>query len=60
MPYTTFYLDESDKLRRDLDAAGVREARESGVGTLWVDVGDTTDEDGEFLLSVFNFHPLGA
>ena len=58
MPLKAHYVSEAGALRLDLSEPEMRAAFESGEGTLWVDVYDTTPEDGELLSTMFGFHPL--
>ena len=60
MPYTAYYLSPAGVLSRDLTEGQIREAFASKEGLLWVDVGGITEQDGEFLLQVFGFHPLAV
>lgn len=60
MPFTAHHLTAAGDVRLHLDGQGVQEALQSGEGTLWVDVFDTTAEDGEFLSRVFKFHQLAV
>ncbi|MFW6103286.1 MAG: magnesium/cobalt transporter CorA [Chloroflexota bacterium] len=58
MPYNSYYYSEEGKLSRDLSLTELKEALKSGKGLLWVDVYETTLEDGELLTDVFHFHRL--
>jgi len=58
MPVQIFYLEPDGELRTDLESRQVAEAVAGGKGALWVDVGETTDLDGEYLAEVFKFHPV--
>ncbi len=58
MPYKAFYLTPDGELQMNLNEEQIKTAFESQVGILWVDIGDTTEEDGHFLERVFDFHPL--
>jgi magnesium transporter len=58
MPFKAYYLDPAGKLHKDLNEPEVQAAHASGEGLLWVDISETTQEDGEFLGRVFHFHPL--
>jgi magnesium transporter len=58
MPYVSFYLNPSGELQKELKEEEIRAAFASGEGLLWVDIGETSQEDGEFLERVFHFHPL--
>jgi len=56
--YKTYYLSPDGQLHRDLSEKEVGEAFQSKQGLLWVDICETTDEDGEFLARNFGFHRL--
>ena len=58
MPYIAYYLTAKGKLLSDLGEDEVKSAFESEQGLLWVDITDTTDEEGKFLERIFKFHPL--
>jgi magnesium transporter len=58
MPFKAYYLDARDEFHKDLTEEQVQAAYASDEGLLWVDIGETTEEDGEFLARVFGFHPV--
>ncbi|MGH2544427.1 MAG: magnesium/cobalt transporter CorA [Ardenticatenaceae bacterium] len=58
MPYKSYYLTTEGELRKELSEEQIKAAFDSKEGLLWVDIGDTTPEDGHFLERVFDFHPL--
>jgi len=58
MPIRAYYLTTDRALQRDLSEEQIKAAFESGEGLLWVDVTETTEEDGKFLERVFKFHQL--
>ncbi|MFC1963860.1 magnesium/cobalt transporter CorA [Chloroflexota bacterium] len=58
MPFTAYYLPPDGVLHRDLTEDQVKSSYDSGDGLLWVDTSETTNEDGQFLESVFKFHQL--
>lgn len=58
MPYVAYYLSPEGRLHRNLGEEEIRQAFESKHGLLWVDICDTTPEDGAFLERVFGFHHL--
>ena len=60
MPFTAYYLGATGNLRMGLGEREIQEALESGEGLLWVDIGDTGQEDAEFLAKTFNFHPIAV
>lgn len=58
MPTRAWYRSPQGVVESHLTEEQVKEAFLSGKGLLWVDIGDTTLEDGQFLARVFGFHPL--
>jgi len=58
MSYNAYYLSPEGDLRKDLNEDEIRVSYESKQGLLWVDVCDTTEEDGQFLEKAFKFHHL--
>jgi magnesium transporter len=58
MSIRSCYLDESGTVHTDLSAARIAEAYHSGKGLLWVDICETTEEDGAYLAQTFGFHRL--
>ncbi|MFX0202336.1 MAG: magnesium/cobalt transporter CorA [Candidatus Hodarchaeota archaeon] len=60
MPFTAYYLSPEGELRGKLGKEEIRADFMSKQGMLWVDVGDTTEEDGKFLEQTFGFHPLAV
>jgi len=60
MPFNSYYLDPAGQLHQDLSEAQMTAILEAAEGALWVDIGDTTQEDAEFLSRVFKFHPLSV
>lgn len=60
MPYQSHYLTPSGELRRDLSEDEIKSAFTSKEGTLWIDINETSAEDGAFLERIFNFHPLAV
>lgn len=58
MPYVAYHLSAEGQLGRDLGEDEIRRAFESKQGLLWVDICDTTPDDGAFLERVFDFHIL--
>jgi len=58
MPYIAYYLNPEGKLQFDLSDEEIRQYFESKQGLLWVDICETTTEDGAFLERVFGFHHL--
>jgi len=58
MPIKAYHLSHEGNLRKELNREEIRESYESKQGMLWVDIADTTEEDGQFLNQVFHFHHL--
>ena len=58
MPFKANYLNPQGQLQQGLSTEEVRTAFEARAGLLWVDIFETTAQDGEFLERVFGFHPL--
>ncbi|HJX70241.1 MAG TPA: hypothetical protein VJ441_04015 [Dehalococcoidia bacterium] len=49
MPFKAYYLSPEGNLQRDLTGEEIKAAFESRQGLLWVDIVETTEEDGKFL-----------
>lgn len=60
MPFKAYYLTPEGDLRRDISEAEIGAAFESKQGLLWVDIFETTQEDGKFLERTFDFHHLAT
>jgi magnesium transporter len=60
MPVRAYYLATDRTLQSDLSEEQIKAAFESGEGLLWVDITETTEEDGKFLERVFKFHHLAV
>jgi len=60
MAFKAYYLSPKGDLRRGISETEVKTAFESRRGLLWVDVFETTEEDGKFLEGTFNFHHLAV
>jgi magnesium transporter len=60
MPFTSYYLTLEGKLQGDLSNEEIVGALQARQGLLWVDVNDTTEEDGRFLEQAFGLHPLAV
>ena len=58
MEYKAYYLSHEGDFRSHISEEEIKAAFESRQGTLWVDICDTTDEQGKFLTRNFGFHPL--
>ena len=60
MSYKAYYLNPEGELRKNLNEEETRAAYESKQGMVWVDIAETTEEDGQFLERVFHFHHLAV
>ena len=60
MTIKTYYLRPDDTMQRDLSEEQTKAAFKSDEGLLWVDITETTEEDGKFLERTFNFHHLAV
>lgn len=60
MPFMSYYLTPEGELSRDLGEERIKDDFESSQGLLWVDITETSEEDGEFLKRIFCFHPLAV
>ncbi len=60
MPIKAYYLTPDGNLQRDLSREQIIEAYESKKGLLWVDVSETTVEDGQFLEQDLHLHRLAV
>jgi magnesium transporter len=60
MPLTAYYLSPEGELRSKLTEEEIGATLGSREGLLWVDVSDTTEEDGKFLEKTFGLHPLAV
>jgi len=60
MPVRAYFLTKDGKLQHDPSEEQIKAASESGEGLLWVDITETTEEDGKFLERVFKFHHLAV
>ena len=58
MSFKAYYLSPGGELKHDLTAEEIKTAFESRQGLLWVEIAETTEEDGKFLEQTFNFHHL--
>ncbi|MBI4219065.1 MAG: magnesium transporter CorA family protein [Chloroflexi bacterium] len=58
MAYRSFYLPKDGEIRKDLSEDEISRLAKSRKGVLWVDVPETTEDDGEFLARAFGFHHL--
>jgi magnesium transporter len=58
MSFKAYYLSPEGELKHDLTAEEIKAAFESRQGLLWVEIAETTEEDGKFLEQTFNFHHL--
>jgi magnesium transporter len=58
MPFSAYYLSPDGDLKRDLTEAEIKTAFDSRQGLLWVDIVETSPEDGRMLEQTLNLHPL--
>ena len=58
MSFKAYYLSPQGTLQKDLTEDEIQAAFQSKQGLLWVDVTETTEEDGVLLEQVFSFHHL--
>ncbi|MFC1914017.1 magnesium/cobalt transporter CorA [Chloroflexota bacterium] len=60
MPIKAYYMAPDGNLQRDLAEEEIVRDYESKQGLLWIDVSETTEEDGKFLEQRFHFHHLAV
>ncbi len=60
MPIKAYYLTPDGSLQRDLSREQIIGAYETKKGLLWVDVSETTEEDGQFLERELYLHHLAV
>jgi len=60
MPFKAYYLTAEGGLQKDLTREEIVTVFNSGKGLLWVDVTETTEEDGRFLEKKLLFHHLAV
>jgi magnesium transporter len=60
MSYRAYYLSPEGHLHQDLGKEDIRNAYQSKQGLLWIDICETTQEDGEFLVQELGLHHLAA
>ena len=60
MPIKAYYLTPEGNLQHDLSREQIIGAYESKKGLLWVDISETTEEDGRFLEQDLHFHHLAV
>lgn len=58
MPIKAYYLNPKGTVEQNLTKEQVKTAFESGEGLLWVDIAETTVEEGVYLEEIFHFHHL--
>ncbi len=58
MPFRAYHMTTGGELRRNLTQEQVQAAFVAREGLLWVDISDTSPDDGVFLDQIFHFHPL--
>ena len=60
MIHSTYYLAPDGVLTQGLSPDQLRAALKESQGLVWVDIEETTEEDGTLLTDVFHFHPLAV
>ena len=60
MSIKAYYLAPDGNLQRDLSEDEIIKAYESKQGLLWVDVSETTEDEGKFLEQSLHFHHLAV
>jgi len=60
MAFKAYYLNSKGELQRDLAEEEVRTVFDSKQGLLWVDITETSEDDGKFLEENFDFHHLAV
>ena len=60
MIHSTYYLAPDGVLTQGLSPDQLRAALKESHGLVWVDIEETTEEDGTLLTDVFHFHPLAV
>ncbi len=57
---SSYYLAPDWRVPRQIDKEDIGDLVAAGKGLLWVDIEDTSNEDAQFLIDVFRFHPLAV
>ena len=60
MIHSTYYLAPDGVLTQGLSSDQLRAALAESQGLVWVDIQETTEEDGALLTDVFHFHQLAV
>ncbi|MFC1917854.1 magnesium/cobalt transporter CorA [Chloroflexota bacterium] len=60
MTIKAYYLAPDGSFQHDLSEDEIFKAYESKQGLLWVDISETTEDDGKFLEERFHFHHLAV
>lgn len=60
MPFRAYHLAPGGQLKVDLTEREVKEAFEARQGLLWVDIYDSSEQDGPFIERTFGFHHLAV
>lgn len=60
MPLQTYYMTQDGNIQRDLTEEDIIKAYKSKQGLLWVDISETTEEDGRLLEQGIGFHHLAV
>jgi magnesium transporter len=60
MPIKAYYLAPDGQIQRDLTESDITKAFDSKQGLLWLDLPDTTEDDGKFIEQHFGLHHLAV
>ncbi|MBN1856676.1 MAG: magnesium/cobalt transporter CorA [Dehalococcoidia bacterium] len=60
MIHSTYYLAPNGVLTQGLSLDQLQDALEESEGLTWVDIQETTADDGTLLTNLFHFHPLAV
>jgi len=60
MPFKSYYLNPEGELKCGISEEECKAAFESKQGLLWVDITETTEEDGQFMEHYLKFHHLAV
>lgn len=60
MACKAYYLSPDGHLHQDISREEIKSTYESRVGLLWIDISETTQEDGEFLEHELGLHHLAV
>jgi len=60
MTYQAYYLSPEGRINQNLSREEIKRAYDSKEGLLWIDISETTEEDGELLEQGLGLHHLAA